>query len=286
MRRAPHPRVNLKRIDVAVRLLVLALFGVLVSRFATTLLEDRIRPPPDAIGSDVVARTTGALSSAVSIAALLERNLFHAAVAATLERPRFLARCAGWTRGKLALVATVVSSDLANAFAVLEDKASGALTIVRPGAPLGDGGEVASIGWREVRIQRDATCEILSFHEETEAPRPESRIRKTSDTEIEIDRPALEGMLEDLPKLGLDGRIVPVVENGHVIGFRLSALRPDGAFTRLGAVEGDVLLRVNGIEVQDFRRLLDLQASIKDLSTIHVDVLRNGEKRTLTYQVR
>src|SRR5690606_34010497 len=69
-------------------------------------------------------------------------------------------------------------------------------------------------------------------------PEIKSKIKKLSDTEFEIDRSAVEKILEDQAQLMRSARIVPEQKDGKTIGVRLFGVRPDTLLGTLGLKNG------------------------------------------------
>src|SRR5690606_39755053 len=80
-------------------------------------------------------------------------------------------------------------------------------------------------------------------------PEIASKIKKISDTEIEIDRSAVDKILSDQAQLMRSARIVPEQKDGKTIGIRLFGVRPDTLLGTLGLKNGDRLEQINGFDM-------------------------------------
>ena len=78
-------------------------------------------------------------------------------------------------------------------------------------------------------------------------------------------------------------RFEPVKENGSVIGLKLSNVRPDDGFGRIGFIEGDVIRMLNGKPITKFSQLRQI---IADSAKIKAVVLRNGEAVVVEFDGR
>ncbi len=92
--------------------------------------------------------------------------------------------------------------------------------------------------------------------------------------------------LDDLEGLSRSARVVPAVERGAMMGFKLFAIRPGSLFARAGLCDGDVVLRVNGFELSSPDRAMDVYASVKRSSDVKVELLRGGEPGVLDVRIR
>lgn len=88
----------------------------------------------------------------------------------------------------------------------------------------------------------------------------------------------------NLHELAQDARIVPAFQNGRAIGFKLFSIRASSDFARAGLQNGDVVTRINGIELSSPERALEAYQRAND-GLIVVDFLRRGERGTLTHHL-
>lgn len=101
-----------------------------------------------------------------------------------------------------------------------------------------------------------------------------------------VDRAELSQMLSDVPKLMTQARAVPHMNEGKVDGFRMDFIMKGSFFEKIGLQAGDVLQRINGVELRDPGMALGLFQQLRNERTVAVDVLRNSQRTTLTYDIR
>lgn len=106
------------------------------------------------------------------------------------------------------------------------------------------------------------------------------------DVPVAFDEPALdvETAAINMHALAQDARIVPAFQNGRTIGFKLFAIRAESEFARAGLQNGDVITRINGIELSSPERALEAYQRVHD-GLIVVDFVRHGERGTLTHHI-
>jgi general secretion pathway protein C len=76
------------------------------------------------------------------------------------------------------------------------------------------------------------------------------------------------------------------VADGKVGGWRLEYFHSASIFGRFDLHQNDILQRVNGVELKDPTVMLNLLRQVKDEREISVDVLRDGQRLRLTYELR
>jgi general secretion pathway protein C len=101
-----------------------------------------------------------------------------------------------------------------------------------------------------------------------------------------IDRREVEQAMSDLPKLLTQARAVPNMVNGALNGFRIDYIAPASFYEKIGLVAGDVLQRVNGVDIRDPSTMLSLFQQLKNERTVKLDMVRNNERSTVTYELR
>lgn len=92
--------------------------------------------------------------------------------------------------------------------------------------------------------------------------------------------------MSDLPKLLTQARAVPYMVNGAINGFRIDYMAPASFYEKIGIRTGDILQRVNGVEIRDPGTVLNLLQQLKNESIVKLDIVRNNQRATVTYELR
>lgn len=108
----------------------------------------------------------------------------------------------------------------------------------------------------------------------------------TSPPRRTLDRREVEEIVNDPTKLMMQAHAVPFITNGNLNGFRLDFVQPAGFFDKAGLQYGDVIQRVNGVEIRDPGRFLGMFQQVVNERTVKVDVVRAGQPTTLAYELR
>ncbi len=80
-----------------------------------------------------------------------------------------------------------------------------------------------------------------------------------------------------VPNLGPDGK-----NNG----FRVVSISPSSFYEKIGLRNGDILQRINGIDVRDPATFMQIFTQLKEESSISLDLMRNNRKESFTYEIR
>jgi general secretion pathway protein C len=218
-------------------------------------------------------------------------------------------------RTSFVLVGTIVSSDRGSRRAILwangmkEPKAFHETEEVEPGAIL------SSIERDKVWLTRGSEremLEILPVGSKTRAPlsppvagarsappgAPQAaattpsqgvgdiRVERLGDNRYSIDEAGVTQLTTNINQYMTQVRLIPYFEGNKSAGYRIAAIRPGTTFEQLGFQGGDVLQQVNGLDVSSPEKLYTIFQSLKDEKKVSVNVLRQGQKNTLTYEIR
>jgi len=101
-----------------------------------------------------------------------------------------------------------------------------------------------------------------------------------------IDQRALNAALDNPAQAMSDARLLPSQKDGKVEGFRVSEIKSSGVFAMLGMKNGDVLQRLNDFPVDSPDKALQSFIALKGQSKLKLDLIRDGQPATFTYDIR
>jgi len=112
-------------------------------------------------------------------------------------------------------------------------------------------------------------------------------VKQTGPFEYNIDRAMLNEQLQDLAKLGREARVIPNYDrdSGSYKGFKLIGVRPNSLYRAIGIRSGDVIMQINGEELNSPGKALELFTKLQNSSGISLDIMRRGQKQSLTYKI-
>lgn len=215
---------------------------------------------------------------------ILERGLFGEG-----KTPSSVAAAAETTN--LRLIGTVEGDAFAGA--VLEDSA-GQQSFYRLNQKLPDGFQLVKVkrdrvtlkkpsgGTTELQIVEDARIVSVS-----KPPGPAAGgVRRVSDSRFMVDQQAVAASTENMSQLLTQARALPFMEQGKTVGFRISEIVPGSIYERIGLQNGDVIQRINAMDVDDPAKFFQMYQGLKDERNITIDVMRGGQVQTLNYEIR
>lgn len=105
--------------------------------------------------------------------------------------------------------------------------------------------------------------------------------------EYQIQRDLIQEVANDRSLLEQQApRVVPNYVNGQPRGFRLQGIRAGSIFSAIGIRNGDVLVAVNGQDIDSPQRAIQLYESMLSQPQVQMQVLRRGREQTLTYNIQ
>ncbi len=112
-------------------------------------------------------------------------------------------------------------------------------------------------------------------------------IRQVDDTSWIVDRREVEQATANLSQLITQIRVVPNLDaNRQADGFKVFSIRPGSLFSKIGLRNGDILKEVNGIPMSGVDQAYQALTGLQGESSIQVNLVRQNEPVTLSYEIR
>ena len=187
------------------------------------------------------------------------------------------------------LIGTIEGAHFAGA--VLAD-ATNQQAFYRRDQKLPDGSTLVKVKRDRVTLRRpDGTTIEIQIVDDTKIVNvakvmPAAGVRKVGEGRFMIDQREIASSTENLNQVLTQARALPVVEHGKTTGFRISEIVPGSIYEKIGLQNGDVVQRVNAQDVNEPGKFFQLYQGLKDEKNISIDLLRNGQRQTLNYDIR
>ncbi len=196
--------------------------------------------------------------------------------------------------GEVELLGTVVGPS-GLSYAIFKSKRQKPLVVVAKGEKVFDAGVLSEILADRALI--NANNAVLTFYMPQNkppvgaakgAPLPSSGISmQTGEAEWVVDQKALTDVLSaGMGKVLTEARLLPYSEAGRTVGFRVSEVKTGGIFATLGLKNGDVIMKVNGLQVDSVEKGVQLLSGLKGDTNVAIDLMRDGRAQRLQYQIR
>lgn len=117
-------------------------------------------------------------------------------------------------------------------------------------------------------------------------PEIAAKIQKVNDHEFNVDRSALDAILEKQAELMRTIRLSPVKEGNKVTGYRLSRVAGDSLLGTLGLRAGDQLKSINGFDLTDPQKALEAYSRLRSADNLALAIQRGGKDSTIDIHFR
>ncbi|MCO4771714.1 MAG: PDZ domain-containing protein [Deltaproteobacteria bacterium] len=111
-------------------------------------------------------------------------------------------------------------------------------------------------------------------------------IEKTGDNEYSVPEDDVKWALDNLDKMSREARVVPNFSDGKTNGFKVFAIRRNSALRKMGLKNNDVLTSVNGFDLSNTEKALEIYGKLQSEKSFSLEVLRNGEPVTIEYGIK
>ncbi len=185
------------------------------------------------------------------------------------------------------LIGTIEGEAFAGA--VLEDAQGQAF--YRMHQKLNDGSQIIKVLRDRVTLRRaDGSTAEVQIVDDTKIvsikPGTGAGVRKISEGKFAVDQREVAASTENINQLLTQARAVPHVEAGKTIGFKISEIVPGSLYEKIGLQNGDVIQRINSQDVDDPGKFFQLYQGLKEERNISIDLVRGGQRQSLSYEIR
>ena len=111
-------------------------------------------------------------------------------------------------------------------------------------------------------------------------------IKKTGDNKYDIPEDDVKYALDNLDKMAREARVVPNFADGQTNGFKVFSIRRNSALRKMGLKNNDVLTSVNGFDLSNTEKALEIYSKLQAEKSFSLEIMRNGEPVTMEYDIR
>ncbi len=158
---------------------------------------------------------------------------------------------------------------------------------------LPDGSRIIKVKRDSVSLkQADGSVTVIEMVDETKivmaipSVGASSGVRQLSKDKWMLDQREVAASTENMSQILTQARALPYMEAGKTVGFRISEIVPGSIYEKIGIKNGDVIQKVNAQEVDDPGKFFQLYQGLKEEKNVTIDLMRNGQRQTLNYEIR
>jgi general secretion pathway protein C len=250
---------------------------------------------PRSVAAHAVSSAPALSEDLSTFAPILEKGLFGRATVGKLTpllRESATSPQAGATSlSDLVLLGTVIGS-FRETFALVQKTSSKEERVFRLGEKVYDAGPLLSVKSESIDIDINGKRTTLTTPTAapaaagTAAMSPGMPVAQVGAGSFVIDQKALNATLDNIGQAMTDARLLPSMKDNKVEGFRISEVKPAGVFGMIGIKNGDVLLRLNDFAIDSPEKAIQSMASLKGQTRLKLDLIRDGQPATFSYDIR
>lgn len=103
---------------------------------------------------------------------------------------------------------------------------------------------------------------------------------------VKIKRDLVDGYIKNSSEVWKNISIKDERDNGKLKGFRVSKIKRGTPFAKIGLKEGDLIIRINNIEIRGYNDVLKIYKNINKIDALNIVVLRNNEEVEIYYEIK
>ncbi len=241
--------------------------------------------------------TERAPAGALDVGSVMQAHLFGRAGQVVRQRPRTVD--APETKLNLVLVGVYFVEKVQEALAIIAPK-GGDHRVYGVGDALPGGATVAEIQVDRVMLKRGGRLEVLKLVKDAKlatgakagprrsgaAQRPSRRVDYRSNRQLARTLGQYQEQLRKDPlTLANLARVKPVRDGDRLIGYKLSPGRDPRLLSRFGLRPGDILVSVNGIDLNGPERMATVAEELANADGVDLEVLRGRAKLAFSFKV-
>lgn len=100
-----------------------------------------------------------------------------------------------------------------------------------------------------------------------------------------VDRAMVENARANMGTLLQSARMIPQLENGQTVGFRLVGMQRGSLLEQLGLKLGDVIMEINRIKLDSPEKALQIFQQVREANNISIGLVRDSQPQTFEYSL-
>jgi type II secretion system protein C len=102
---------------------------------------------------------------------------------------------------------------------------------------------------------------------------------------LKVEKNELKNYTGNVNKIWKEIKIKDIKENGKIVGFEIKQIMPDSVFSKLGLLQGDIIVSVNNKKLTKFSEAFYFYRNILKYKSLKITVLRNNQQKDIEYAI-
>lgn len=289
--------INLfKRRFLWIALFLSGLVGLALGNLTSIVIGSLYEPPQSTIHAPAkVPPKPPRRDSLTNYQPIINHNIFNSSMRNKAENIPTISQTRTRATTKWQLIGTLSGGD--RPLATLKDS-TGTATYQRD-EELPDGATLSAIDRNRIELHypggRIQVLEVIkdekksgtSSRNKTKiAQKFEQEINSLGDNRWQIPALVAEDARANIGKLLKQVQASPYMEGNQTTGFQIRRLKSGSLIARIGLKRGDILRKINGLELDSPEKALQIFAQLRQSKQISIDLERRGKAMTFAYEIR
>lgn len=182
-------------------------------------------------------------------------------------------------------------------YAIFEDRSQTPLKqdLFKYGEQVFNYGTLKKVEKSSVEIEQNSVTYTVSIPEVISSEKPAEQAadtkqgtfaKKIGERDYILDSRRVQKSLENPEQILTDARLLPNIVEGRQEGFKMSEVVTGGIYHSLGLKNGDILLKINGLEISNPEVAMQAMSALKGMNNVSLDIIRNGQNLSMNYRMR
>ena len=112
---------------------------------------------------------------------------------------------------------------------------------------------------------------------------PQNGVIPLTEGRWQISKAVAANARDNLNSLLQSARMVPELDNGRTIGFKLVEMRKGSLLEKIGLRVGDLIVEINQVPLNSPEKALQIFQQLREANNISLGLIRNGQSKTFEY---
>ncbi|MCK4502432.1 MAG: hypothetical protein KAU22_05310 [Desulfuromonadales bacterium] len=131
-----------------------------------------------------------------------------------------------------------------------------------------------------LKQRKSASAQLISPGSKAAA---KGGIVATDENSWQISKAVVANARANLNSLLQSARMVPQIDNGQTVGFKVVELKAGSLLQQIGLQVGDLVVRINQVELNSPEKALQVFQQVREANNLSLGLVRNGQPKTFEY---
>ena len=107
-----------------------------------------------------------------------------------------------------------------------------------------------------------------------------------NDDKVTIKRTLIDNYIQNFDKIWQDISISDVRTSSGLDGFRVSKIKPNTPFAKIGLKKGDIIKSINNIKLKSYNDAFKIYKQINKIKSLNIEILRDNNPMEIYYEIQ